>query len=407
MEEHMNERLERKSSNIFSLELEEDYQFHPELAEEKKENSLTEKELEKIAVKLRKIDYRLKQEEKKSTKSLEKKKKSAEMFYEYLFHPSNPLSIIGFGFFVVFAAFASLAALDLNREAFILFFKISSIAFPILLPPIIGSITEKLLKRYRRFHQPEKEIQSLEKELYKKSVTKLKEKFQKEKERFNKIADLQYKNWNLYRNLKSELERVTPKEENQKETEEVEKIKTEKESKEIAVERQVSEAKKRIQELLGLLQSLEPKSLDPKRVKISFDQLMVSVKDHYEIDPDYRSYLSVIDLSGIDLDNVNVSGLDWSKTNALIDPQRVWKKNLNGGIYCGNFDGYQLKGCHLSDTTIMADDTSKLAFVRLNEVAEYNENTTFSGFHVYDEEGKQIEGSTVKGISKTKRATHR
>lgn len=142
-------------------------------------------------------------------------------------------------------------------------------------------------------------------------------------------------------------------------------------------------------------------------MKISFDQLMVSVKDHYEIDPDYRSYLSVIDFSGIDLDNVNVSGLDWSETKALIDPQKVWKKNLNGGIYCGNFDGYQLKGCHLSNTTIMADDTSRLAFVRLNEVAEYNENTTFSGFYVYDEEGQQIEGSIVKGISKTKRATHR
>lgn len=48
----MNDRLERKSSNIFSLELEEDYQFHPELAEEKKENSRTIRTITKFRTKI-------------------------------------------------------------------------------------------------------------------------------------------------------------------------------------------------------------------------------------------------------------------------------------------------------------------------------------------------------------------
>ena len=85
----------------------------------------------------------------------------------------------------------------------------------------------------------------------------------------------------------------------------------------------------------------------PKRTTVSDDQLFIRVGDHLEILPWYleNELLPVINLSSNSFDNVKVSGIDFTGTNANIDPQTVYNKDMSHGIYDGlnftmkNFDG--------------------------------------------------------------------
>lgn len=85
----------------------------------------------------------------------------------------------------------------------------------------------------------------------------------------------------------------------------------------------------------------------PKRTTVSDDQLFIQVGDHLEILPWYleNELLPVINLSSNSFDNVKVSGIDFTGTNANIDPQTVYNKDMSHGIYDGlnftmkNFDG--------------------------------------------------------------------
>lgn len=90
----------------------------------------------------------------------------------------------------------------------------------------------------------------------------------------------------------------------------------------------------------------------PKQTAVSDDQLFIPVGDHLEILPWYleNNLLPVINLSTNTFDNVKVSGIDFTGTNANIDPQTVYNKDMSHGIYDGlnftmkNFDGVNTDG---------------------------------------------------------------
>ena len=69
--------------------------------------------------------------------------------------------------------------------------------------------------------------------------------------------------------------------------------------------------------------------------KIDVDLLLKRVDDHLEINPDFIGQLKYLDLSYVDFSNVKVDGLDFSGSNASIDPQTVYNKNMSNGKYDG------------------------------------------------------------------------
>ncbi len=123
--------------------------------------------------------------------------------------------------------------------------------------------------------------------------------------------------------------------------------------------KQISQDKQR-QEILDQLESLKSKlsQLDKSAgnlSKIDTDLLLKQVGDHLEINPEFREQLSFLDLSCIDFTNVKVSDYDFSGTNADINPQTVYQKNMSNGNYQGlnfiskNFKDVNIKGSSFVD----------------------------------------------------------
>ncbi len=84
--------------------------------------------------------------------------------------------------------------------------------------------------------------------------------------------------------------------------------------------------------------------------------------------------LRMLDLSNVDLTNVNIIGLDFSGTNIHIDPQTIYNKDMTDvncyGIkfspwFC-SFNDVILDGCVINDYEAMIDFT---------KLKSYNENT--------------------------------
>ena len=92
----------------------------------------------------------------------------------------------------------------------------------------------------------------------------------------------------------------------------------------------------------------------PKRTTVSDDQLFIQVGDHLEILPWYleNELLPVINLSSNSFDNVKVSGIDFTGTNANLDPQTVYNKDMSHGIYDGlNFTMKSFDGVNTDDAS--------------------------------------------------------
>ena len=92
----------------------------------------------------------------------------------------------------------------------------------------------------------------------------------------------------------------------------------------------------------------------PKRTAVSDEQLFIPVGDHLEILPWYleNELLPVINLSSNSFDNVKVSGIDFTGTNANIDPQTVYNKDMSHGIYDGlNFTMKSFDGVNTDDAS--------------------------------------------------------
>lgn len=121
------------------------------------------------------------------------------------------------------------------------------------------------------------------------------------------------------------------------------------------VDRAKTEEDKRRQIIIEQLSSLKAEltKLDSgagSLSKIDADILFRQVDDHLEVNAEFTSQLKYLDLSCIDFTGVKVSGLDFSGSNASINPQLVYNKDMSYGNYDGlcfissNFDGVNITG---------------------------------------------------------------
>ena len=85
------------------------------------------------------------------------------------------------------------------------------------------------------------------------------------------------------------------------------------------------------------------------RIKVDEDLLFIKVGDHLELNPYFISFLSLIDFTLISFKNVKVSELDFSGSNARIDPQIVYNKDMSRGNYSGlDFNAASFKDVNIS-----------------------------------------------------------
>lgn len=97
-----------------------------------------------------------------------------------------------------------------------------------------------------------------------------------------------------------------------------------------------------------------------QKVIVPEELLLISVDDHLEINPIFlaNGIIKFVDLSYISFSNVKVSGIDLSYTNAHINPQEVYKKDMSNGKYCGldfnlcNFKGVKVDNSDFTDAII-------------------------------------------------------
>ena len=179
---------------------------------------------------------------------------------------------------------------------------------------------------------------------------------------------------------KKKREELEKKEENKRKLEEmkVKRNKLDQERRNAKLEA-LENLKKSIQELSQFSDSSDKL---PK-MQIEEKDFLVKKEDHLEISPMYLDVLKFIDLKYISFDNVKVDGIDFSETNLIIDPQKVYQKNLKGcnfeKIYISpfmNFRGVDIRGCHFSeDNDPRTYDTFNITF----KEAIYDETTTYNG----------------------------
>lgn len=86
------------------------------------------------------------------------------------------------------------------------------------------------------------------------------------------------------------------------------------------------------------------------RVIVPEELLLIEVGDHLEINPMFLNVIRFVDLYPISFKNVKVNGIDLSYTNAIINPQEVYKKDMSDGKYCGlNFNSYSFEGVNIAN----------------------------------------------------------
>lgn len=106
------------------------------------------------------------------------------------------------------------------------------------------------------------------------------------------------------------------------------------------IEEQKKSQDNKRQEIIGQLQELK-QALgalnDTSGILSKIDEavLLHDVDDHKEINEEFIDQLRFLDLSYINFKNVKVSGLDFSGSNACINPQEVYQKDMSNGNYSG------------------------------------------------------------------------
>lgn len=109
--------------------------------------------------------------------------------------------------------------------------------------------------------------------------------------------------------------------------------------------------------------------------KIDEELLFMKVGDHYEIKPEFANQLSFLDLHYLNFKNVKVSGLNFAGSNASINPQEVYQKDMSNGVYDGliftskdfsnvNLKGASFKECNMDFALLdeaIVDDTTKFS----------------------------------------------
>ena len=119
---------------------------------------------------------------------------------------------------------------------------------------------------------------------------------------------------------------------------------------------------KRIQEVVNLTKSLEVLGIEPNHlygtIPITEELLLVKVDDHLEINRDIidASLIRFFNLSLIDFTNVKITGIDFRKSRAKIDPQIVYHKDISNCKFddCNispftNFEGVIMENTDFSE----------------------------------------------------------
>lgn len=129
--------------------------------------------------------------------------------------------------------------------------------------------------------------------------------------------------------------------------------------------------------LLNIKQSLinSTNSTTFERYNIDRDMLLLEKDDHWIINPDLYGMLRFFDLSAIDFTNVAVNNIDLSYSNAKIDPQKVYNKDMSGG----NFSGMQFIGADFHDVNICGAKFTDclLDFTDIKDGSIYDDYTIF------------------------------
>ncbi len=162
-----------------------------------------------------------------------------------------------------------------------------------------------------------------------------------------------YKNKDFYKILKERIkqEKIDKAKKDLDETKRVQeqekKLRIAKRKKEILLE---------VKELLGEYAELNKEdSKNNDYMDVDIDIFFIDVDDHKEINPMFINYLSIIDMSGFSFKNVKVSGLNFSNSNALIDPQEVYQKDMSNSLFRGmdfniaDFAGVNIKNSDFTD----------------------------------------------------------
>ena len=128
------------------------------------------------------------------------------------------------------------------------------------------------------------------------------------------------------------------------------------------VERIYKELEENLKKIVELSQQLHEASGSEKSlyhsVKIPRDILLKQVDDHLEIKDTLVPFIKYIDLSeaGILESKLKVSGIDFTDTNIILLPQRVYKKDLSYSKFgdenlFGDFSDVDLRGTDISNET--------------------------------------------------------
>lgn len=108
----------------------------------------------------------------------------------------------------------------------------------------------------------------------------------------------------------------------------------------------------KIEQLESLKNSLVKLEKSNYKRSVASSDLFSVVDDHLEVNKEYLNKLRFLDLSCIDFSNVKVSGLDFSESNASINPQTVYQRNMSNGKYDGlDFNSKDFSGVNVIGST--------------------------------------------------------
>ncbi len=123
----------------------------------------------------------------------------------------------------------------------------------------------------------------------------------------------------------------------------------------------------------SLINAIDETTFD--RYIIDRNMLLLEKDNHWIINPDLYGVLRFFDLSVIDFTNVAVNGVDFSYSNAKIDPQKVYNKDLRGG----NFMGMQFIGASFQNVNICGANFTDCVtdFTDMKDGSIYDDYTIF------------------------------
>ena len=125
-----------------------------------------------------------------------------------------------------------------------------------------------------------------------------------------------------------------------------------------ALDKELFEALAKIDKIRTRQAELIPHSenMTKRRITLGYEDLLVKVDDHFEIKKERLEFLKLINFIGIPMNDVKLSGIDFTGTNIYLDPQSVYQKDLSNCI----FDSETMVLKSLSGCNLCGSDLSKV-----------------------------------------------